>query len=409
MKKGRKVFAGMSLKKFFRNSTGQAGGENKEKLTVYVGVSGGVDSSVAALLLKNENYDVVGVHLRCWNRDGCDEPEAEDARRIADKIGIPFYVFDLEEEYKKRVVDYMIDGYKRGITPNPDVMCNKEIKFGLFLEKALSMGADFVATGHYAQKREVKSKNEKGKNLPTTYYLLHTARDEQKDQSYFLWTLTQKQLKHILFPLGNLIKTEVRELAREAGLPIADKKDSQGICFVGKVSLKDFIGEYLPKIRGNARTPTGEILGTHDGAHFYTIGQRHGLGIGGGGEPYYVAGKDIETNTVVLARREDKALYRKEIILTNTNFINPDYILNFRQRRTSAPAHLRWELGNEGEEVDVLARIRYRQPLVKAKLSNLSPVTYNLTFEQPQKFVAPGQSAVFYNAEGELLGGGIIS
>jgi len=208
---------------------------NKNK-KIFVGLSGGVDSSVAALLLKKEGHDVVGVHLRCWNKNGCDEPEAEDARRVADKLGIPFYVLDMEKEYKERVVDYMIKGYEEGITPNPDVACNREIKFGLFLEKALSMGGDFVATGHYARLREVKSKNGESK----TIYKLYAGKDENKDQSYFLWALGQDQLKHAVFPLGELTKQEVRQIAKEANLPTADKKDSQGICFIGEVTLKDF-------------------------------------------------------------------------------------------------------------------------------------------------------------------------
>jgi len=341
---------------------------------VFVGLSGGVDSSVSAYLLNKEGYVVGGVHLRCWNKDGCDEREARDARRVAEKIGIPFYVFNLEEAYKKKVVDYMIEGYRSGITPNPDVMCNKEIKFGLFLDKALRLGADYIATGHY-----VKMKKTGG------VFFLHEAKDKNKDQSYFLWTLTQGQLEHSIFPLGDLTKPEVRKIAKEAGLPTADKKDSQGICFIGKVTLKEFLGEYLPKNEGEVLNTAGEVLGSHDGSYFYTIGQRHGLGISGG-EPYYVADKDIKTNTVTLATREDKDLYRKEIVITGINFI-----------------------GDEKVPGEVGVRIRYRQPLVKAKFSNLTPTTYNLTFEQPQKFIAPGQSAVFYNTDSKMLGGGVIA
>lgn len=340
---------------------------------VFVGLSGGVDSSVAALLLKNDHYDVVGVHLRCWNKDGCDEREAEDARRVAEKIGIPFYVFNLEKEYKKKVVDYMIEGYKSGITPNPDVMCNKEIKFGLFLDKALALGADYIATGHY-----VKMERTGG------VFSLHEARDKNKDQSYFLWTLTQSQLKHSLFPLGDLTKPEVRKIAKEAGLPTADKKDSQGICFIGKVTLKEFLGEYLPKNDGEVLNTAGEMLGSHDGSYFYTIGQRHGLGISGG-EPYYVADKDIKTNTVTLATRENKDLYRKEIVITGINFIGDKKMPS---------------------EVDV--RIRYRQSLKKAKVK-MQNEKLRIIFDEPVEFVAPGQSAVFYNTDGKMLGGGVIA
>jgi len=375
--------------------------KEKDQLTkqtngkVFVGLSGGVDSSVAALLLKNQGYDVVGVHLRCWNKNGCDEKDAEDAKRVADKLEIPFYVLDMEKEYKERVVDYMIKGYENGITPNPDVACNREIKFGLFLEKALSTGADYVATGHYTrleaqQITNSKSQIDRPHNLKPKTYHLFEAKDKSKDQSYFLWTLTQNQLKHIIFPVGDLTKTEVRKIAKEAGLPTAEKKDSQGICFIGEVTLKDFLEEYLPRKRGNARTTSGEILGTHEGAHFFTIGQRHGLGISIN-EPYYVAGKDTETNTVILATRDDPALKQKEVTLADVNFVDGDK----RQETRDKP-------------LDVLARVRYRAPLVKAKLSNLSPATYNLVFELPQEFVAPGQSAVFYSESGELVGGGII-
>ena len=263
------------------------------------------------------------------------------------------------------------------------------------MEKALSTGADYVATGHYTrleaqQITNSKSQIDRPHNLKPKTYHLFEAKDKSKDQSYFLWTLTQNQLKHIIFPVGDLTKTEVRKIAKEAGLPTAEKKDSQGICFIGEVTLKDFLEEYLPRKRGNARTTSGEILGTHEGAHFFTIGQRHGLGISIN-EPYYVAGKDTETNTVILATRDDPALKQKEVTLADVNFVDGDK----RQETRDKP-------------LDVLARVRYRAPLVKAKLSNLSPATYNLVFELPQEFVAPGQSAVFYSESGELVGGGII-
>jgi len=346
---------------------------NNKAKKVFVGLSGGVDSSVSAYLLNKEGYDVVGIHLRCWNKDGCDEREAEDARRVAEKIGIPFYVFNLEKEYKKRVVDYMIEGYKDGITPNPDIMCNKEIKFGLFLDKALALGADYVATGHY-----VKLKKQNGT------YELHEAKDKNKDQSYFLWTLTQNQLNHSLFPLGDLTKPEVRKIAKEAGLPTADKKDSQGICFIGKVTLKEFLGEYLPKSEGDVLNTDGEVVGSHDGSYFYTIGQRHGLGISGG-EPYYVADKDVRANTVTLATREDEDLYQKEIVITDINLIRDEKVPS---------------------EVDV--RIRYRQPLKIASIV-FEANRARLVFNESQEFVAPGQSAVFYNRDGKMLGGGVIA
>jgi len=346
--------------------------KNDNNNKVFVGLSGGVDSSVTAHLLKKDGYDVVGIHLRCWNKNGCDEKEAEDARRVAEKLEIPFYVFDLEKEYKKKVVDYMIDGYKKGITPNPDVMCNREIKFGLFLEKAIERGADFVATGHYVKLIEKKG-----------IYHLFEGKDKNKDQSYFLWTLTQKELEHSLFPLGDLTKPEVRSIAKEVELPTAEKKDSQGICFIGKVTLKEFLEEYLPKKEGNILSSSGEILGKHDGAHFYTIGQRHGLGVSST-EPMYVSDTDIKENTVTLATHESKSLYRGQVGIVGINLIAD----------TKIPKK-------------VLVRIRYRQTLQKAKI-NIDGDSAKVIFDKPQEFVASGQSLVFYNKRGEMLGGGII-
>ena len=406
---------------------------NKNNKKVFVMMSGGVDSSVAALLLKKQGYDVVGVFMRSYNIDGCQERDAEDARRVAGKLKIPFYVWDFEEEYKKKVVEYMIDGYRQGITPNPDVMCNKEIKFGLFLKRSLEMGADFVATGHYvrlasrrisdgtgrrlapAASRDLDSRRgdfafgenqarrasetfrtEHAKKLAKVYSLF-IAKDKNKDQSYFLWTLTQKQLKHCLFPIGDYLKSEVREIARKAGLPTADKKDSQGICFLGKVTLKDFLNQYIPEKRGLVLSASGEVFGEHKGAHFYTIGQRH-LKISNfknqisNSQPVYVAEKDIQNNTIIVAKGSDNsALYKKEIKLTNTNFIN----LVHSQI-----------LKNVG--MNILTRVRYRQPLASARLDFSDDLCCNLIFDEPQKFVASGQSAVFYSINEEVLGGGII-
>lgn len=351
-----------------------------KKNRVFVGLSGGVDSSVAAYLLKKQGYEVVGVHLRCWNRGGCDVPEAEYARRVAGHLSIPFYIFDMEDEYRKAVVEYMIDGYKKGITPNPDVMCNKEIKFGLFLRKTLEMGADYIATGHY-----VRLEQESG-------YSLYSARDTSKDQSYFLWTLAQNQLKYSLFPIGAYTKREIRSIAKKAGLPTADKKDSQGICFIGDVDVKEFLAEYLPKKKGKILDTNGKTLGFHDGIQFYTIGQRHGLGIGGG-TPYYVSSKDKKTNTLVVAKGDDdKGLYQEEVNLTNVNLIN----------KVNIPK----------EGLEVLCRVRYRQPLFKARVFKIQNSKFKIQFDSPQKFIAPGQSAVFYSLgktkEKEMLGGGVI-
>src|SRR3989344_5135807 len=395
-----------------------------KKERVFVAMSGGVDSSVAALLLKRNGYDIVGVFMRSYNIDGCEERDAEDARRVAGKLGIPFYVWDFEEEYKKKVVDYMIDGYRRGLTPNPDVMCNKEIKFGLFLERALKFGADYIATGHYVRRQVIKLKVPKvfkvGKKKDHQLYELYkllTACDSAKDQSYFLWTLTQEQLKHCLFPLGDYLKPEVRKIAKKAGLSTAEKKDSQGICFLGKVTLADFLSGYLPAKKGVVFNTGGEIIGKHSGAHFYTIGQRHGLASGDWkrttsvSKPFYVADKNVGNNTIVAVEGDNKPeLFRKEVELSNLNFINP------------------FTIGDS--PLAVFARVRYRQPLFRATLvavrnvrnvqnakkqfehvkqsNKRSNQTFELVFDKPVKFVAPGQSAVFYSKSGQVLGGGII-
>jgi len=438
------------------------------KKTVFVGMSGGVDSSVAAYLLKEQGYSVVGVFMRCWGGGpstpfdstqggplgvDCAERDAEDARRVAEHLGIPFYVWDFEEEYKRRVVQYMVDGYRNGITPNPDVMCNKEIKFGLFLDKALAAGADFVATGHYVRLASANSESGSNKqikrfaNSQDIRYSLMVARDPAKDQSYFLWTLTQDQLRHCLFPIGDYLKPDVRAIARTAGLPTADKKDSQGICFLGQVSIADFLKQYIAEKPGALVTTDGREVGEHLGAEFYTIGQRH-LGIlggkavagrqsGGAKKPFYVAEKDLKNNTIVVAEgSENPALYRKEINLTDIHFIDP-LLSNSR------------ELESGG--LRVLARVRYRQPLAEAvlkcdkdkgtgikgkksrsdlpgspRLRSGGAGCWSLVFKTPQKFVAPGQSAVLYQEPGgarraraagardkgqgviEMLGGGVI-
>jgi len=341
-------------------------------------MSGGVDSSVATALLIKRGFDVIGCHMKCYNIDGCAEQDAEDARRVAEQLGISFYVFDLERKYKERVVEYMINGYRSGITPNPDVMCNKEIKFGLFLKRALELGADHIATGHY-----VSIKKKAGA------YALYVAKDINKDQSYFLWTLTQKELTHCIFPLGNLTKPEVRVIAKNHDLITATKKDSQGICFLGKVSATKFLKNYIPERQGAIITTTGQKIGVHDGAEFYTVGQRHGLKIGGHKESLYIASKNIVKNTLTVSEGENNPeLYRTEARLFQINFINPEFkIMNHKS---------------------VYARIRYRQPLFKATLAINKNKTGNLTFDEPQKSVAMGQSAVFYTEKGEMIGGGVI-
>lgn len=358
-----------------------------KKKNVFVALSGGVDSSVAAALLLEQGYNVIGCHMKCYNVDGCAEQDAHDARRVTEQLGIPFYTFDFEREYKKRVVEYMIRGYRAGNTPNPDVMCNKEIKFGLFLTRALELGADFVATGHYVK---LKQKDKK--------YSLYAAKDKNKDQSYFLWTLTQKEFKHCIFPLGGITKPKVRVIAKKIGLVTAAKKDSQGICFLGKVLASAFLKNYIPAREGAIITSEGREIGKHDGAAFYTIGQRHGLKVGGQKEPLYVVSKDVIKNTVTVAEgKNNPALYRTEAILTDMNFINPKSII----------------MNHES----VYARLRYRQPLFTAFLYKLPALevrrgkktaNYKLIFDAPQKSAAKGQSAVFYTKKGEMLGGGVI-
>ena len=402
----------------------------KKRRRVFVGMSGGVDSSVAAFLLKKEGYDVTGVYINGFNVDGCSERDAEDARRVADHLGIPFYVIDAREDYFAYVVQYMIEGYKKGLTPNPDVMCNKEIKFGIFLDKALKLGADYIATGHYVRlvTSNQQSVNSKNYELPITSYRLLSAKDLNKDQSYFLWTLTQEQLKHCLFPVGEYTKPEIREIAKKAKLPTAEKKDSQGICFLGKVKLPEFLKEYIKSKRGDVLDAEGNKIGEHEGVQFYTIGQRH-INIQPttknkkqktNQKPYYVVEKNIKTNALIVAEGDDHpTLFKKEIKLTDVHFIDPSL-----------------EIRNSKLEIPVLARVRYRQPLVKAMLviSNKESVTskdrklqvtsYHLLFSEPVKFVAPGQSAVFYlpavvsteaggmdtdkSGSHEMLGGGVI-
>lgn len=340
------------------------------------------------------------------------EADAEDARRVAEKIGIPFYVWDFEEEYKDRVARYMIDEYASGRTPNPDVMCNKEIKFGLFLERALQLGADYIATGHYVTKTaalRIKKREESDNILynpstPQTFRsegvwskgiaecILREAKDQNKDQSYFLWTLTQEQLRHCLFPIGDYLKSEVRAMARTFDLPTAEKKDSQGLCFVGQVDMREFLGQYIRREPGAIITASGKTIGRHEGLPFYTIGQRHGIEIGGG-IPYYVAGKDATTNTLVVAEGPyDDALFEKELTAHAVNWISG--------KAPQLPLHCE-------------ARIRYRQPLQECRVSNVESgnhpprSTFHIQFKNPQRAVTPGQSIVFYKGK-EMLGGGII-
>lgn len=343
---------------------------------VYVGMSGGVDSSVTAALLIEQGYIVTGVYMKNWSQDlpgfVCPwKEDYQDAKRVAVQLGIDFKMYDFETEYRQKVVDYMLDEYKAGRTPNPDIMCNQEVKFKLFLEAALEDGADMIATGHYSRIQDGK---------------LLTGLDKNKDQSYFLYRVKESALQKSLMPIGELQKPEVRALAKKLGLATADKKDSQGICFVGKVGIKDFLlAELGLQLAGDVVDQNGLKLGEHDGAIFYTIGQRHGLQIGGG-LPYYVTGKDMVKNQVfVTTDLQDKQLWHRELKLSDVHWINgePDLSKSYQ------------------------VRTRYRAPLVP--ISKLEKLENHLIIhlDEDIRAITPGQSAVIYDGD-HCLGGGIV-
>lgn len=353
--------------------------------TVFVGMSGGVDSSVSALLLKEQGYKVVGIYMKNWSKDlpGMKCPWAEDladAKRVAVKLGIDFEVFDFEKAYREKVVEYMLAEFKKGNTPNPDVMCNQEIKFKLFYEEAMKRGADFIATGHYAR---VETSSE----VP----LLMRAIDENKDQTYFLYRISDEALTHTLFPIGEMTKPEVKKLAAENGLHNAYKKESMGVCFVGEVGMKDFLKEYIDIEPGEIREIESEkVLGYHEGAVFYTIGQRHGLYLNGvagevnDGLPYYVVKKDIENNVVYVSKNlNDEHIWTKELELKDVT------------TRRDVPSN-------------ALVRLRHRAPLIPTEIILGKNKTAVLKFENEIKRPAAGQSAVIYDGE-ICLGGGIIA
>jgi tRNA-uridine 2-sulfurtransferase len=352
----------------------------RKKTKVAVGLSGGVDSSVAALLLsQNPKYEVVGVYMRNWSEElpeikGCPwEADQRDAQLVAAKLDIPFYVVNFEKEYYDRVVEYMIDTYKNGQTPNPDIMCNQEIKFGVFLNKMRKLGFDKVATGHYA--RVAKQGNE---------YFLKTGLDNNKDQSYFLCRLNQKQLSQTLFPIGEIQKSKVREIAEQAGLVTASKKDSQGICFIGNIKIRDFLKRYIKGTAGNILDMNGKKVGQHKGVEFFTVGQREGLDVGGTG-PYYVVNRNIKTGDLQVTNNpDDPALYKEEITITNISWINK-------------PKSFPWQGG---------VRIRYRHPIVNCKI-DIKGNDIIMIFDEDQKAITPGQSAAFYDDD-KLIGSGII-
>ncbi len=393
--------------------------------TVVVGLSGGVDSSVAAYLLKEQGYNVIGIFMRNWNdasvtlEDECPWVEdSADALMVAEKLGIPYQVIDLSDIYKERIVDYMFAEYEKGRTPNPDVLCNREIKFDIFLKTAMGLGADFVATGHYARKESIEKDGK-------TIYRLLAGKDNNKDQSYFLCQLNQEQLSKSLFPIGHLEKSEVRRIAHEQDLVTADKKDSQGLCFIGKVSLPDFLQQQLKPKEGEIieipresqiyqeempefnslweklayeakgysyEKSLGHKVGEHQGAHYYTKGQRRGLGVGGMVEPLFVIDTDVEENIIYTGQGENHPGLRKKAL-----FINEDEIHWIREDLALKP----------DETMEALVRIRYRQPLQKATLFKAESGLY-IEFEAPQKAITEGQFAAWY-LEDELVGSGVIA
>jgi tRNA-specific 2-thiouridylase len=332
--------------------------------------------------MKELGYEVIGIFMKNW--DDTDEfgvctaeQDAEDVRRVCDQIGIPFYTVNFEREYYDKVFEYFLDEYRRGRTPNPDVMCNREIKFGEFLARVLDLGADYVATGHYAKLLEVDGKLE-----------LHRGNDRNKDQTYFLMALTQQQLSKAMFPIGSLPKPVVREIAEAAGLATAKKKDSTGVCFIGERNFKAFLSQYLPAQSGNMETYEGEVKGRHDGLMYYTLGQRQGLGIGGAGsgEPWFVAGKDLARNVLLVVQGEKHpALYSVSLDATGVN----------------------WVAGDAPQTFHCTAKFRYRQPDQGVTVQVQADGGIHVVFDEPQKAVTPGQAVVFYDGD-VCLGGGTI-
>lgn len=359
--------------------------KSSHKKTVFVGVSGGVDSSVSAALLKSQGYNVIGVFMRTWQPDWIEctwREERTDAMRVCAHLDIPFVELDLEKEYKEGVADYMIREYRAGRTPNPDVMCNREVKFGGFLRWALSKGADYIATGHYVHR-----------SAQGGIVTMLRGNDSQKDQTYFLWTLEQAQLKHILFPVGNMPKSKVRTLATKYKLPTATKKDSQGICFIGEIDMKEFLGHYIDQQPGDVLGTDGSIIGSHKGSLFYTISERHGFTInpaykGVNDKPYYIVSKNKDNNTITVSQSPEK----DTAISTKVSLI--DVVDNKKSIKN-------------GDIIE--AQIRYRSHIKKIRIDNINhdAKTAEIEFENSDATLASGQSIVFYKKR-ECLGGGII-
>ena len=354
-------------------------GQDTNNSRVVVGMSGGVDSAVAALLLKEQGYDVVAVFMKNWEEEGPCTAEAdfEDVRRISDKLGIPYYSVNFAREYRERVFSYFLEEYKSGRTPNPDVLCNCEIKFKAFLDFAMTAGAASLATGHYARLDK------------TDGVRLLKGSDPGKDQSYFLAGLTEAQLKNALFPIGGMLKKDVREKAREAGLSVAEKKDSTGVCFIGERNFKKFLMAYLPACPGDTVNEKGKVIGRHDGLMYYTLGQRRGLGIGGksegSGESWFVIGKDLKRNLLIVQQGEHEELFSKDLTVNRMHFIGG-----------KAP----------GDSFACEAKFRYRQSDQPVKVAMIGDKAV-VTFLKPQRAVTPGQWCVLYRGD-ECLGGGPI-
>lgn len=357
---------------------------DEKKKRVVVGMSGGVDSAVAAALLKEQGFDVVGLYMSNWKEtdpNGCctGEQDWTDVQNICDKIGIPYYSVDFSEQYMNNVFKLFVDEYKKGRTPNPDVLCNREVKFGPFADFARELGADYVATGHYCRIRHDGD----------MHYLLR-AKDDNKDQTYFLNQVSMQQLRDVMFPLGDLTKPEVRELALKFDIPVAKKKDSTGICFIGERNFRQFLSQYIPMKDGDIVTQDGKVVGRHHGVYFYTLGQRRGLGIGGSadgnGERWFVLGKDVEKNLLIVSQGEDDILFKDGLETEGFNFITPP------------PA----------KEFDCEVRIKHRQPLQKARAQVLEKGNVRIVFQEKQRAIAEGQYAVVYYGD-ICLGGGVIN